>query len=142
MTANTIFKDGTKAAIERIKKNRDAALMESAIAMEGNIAIRCPVDTGHLRQSIGRRVRLYDKNVSGEKKSGGLDSYPPNEGEAYIGTNVEYAPYVEYGTKYQKAQPYMRPGAVASEKAIASIFEEKLGVPVTVTKIEEKKHGV
>ncbi len=142
MVANITFKDGTKAALEQIKKNRDVALMESAIVMEGNIAIRCPVDTGHLRQSIGRKVRLWDKSVSGEKKSDGLDSYPPNEGEAYVGTNVEYAPYVEYGTKYQRAQPYMRTGAVASEKAIANIFENRLGLPVAVTRVEEKKYGV
>lgn len=142
MVAHITFEDGTKETIEQIKKNRDVALIESAIVMEGNISIRCPVDTGHLRQSIGRKVRLYDKSVSGEKKNDGLDSYPPNEGEAYIGTNVEYAPYVEYGTKYQKAQSYMRTGAVASEKAIASIFENRLGVPVKITRVEEKKYGV
>ncbi len=141
MVANIVFNDGTKAAIEQIKKTRDVALMESAIVMEGNIALRCPVDTGHLRQSIGRKVRLYD-GVSGEEKNDGLESYPPNEGEAYVGTNVEYAPYVEYGTKYQRAQSYMRTGAVASEKAIASIFQNRLGRPVTVTKVEEKKYGV
>jgi HK97 gp10 family phage protein len=28
-----------------------------------------------------------------------------------IGTNVEYAPYVEPGTHKQKAQPYLRPAA-------------------------------
>lgn len=39
----------------------------------------CPVDTGRLRNSIGHKV---DK----EKQT------------AYIGTNVEYAPFVEFGT--------------------------------------------
>lgn len=167
MTANTIFKDGTKAAIEQIKKNRDAALMESAIAAAGECIVRCPVDTGHLRASItyivqtssgggdvpncwpgkkGTKIRKGRRTPDvcredGQSHPGGLKGFS-SPGEAYIGTNVEYAPYVEYGTKYQKAQPYMRPGAVASEKAIASIFEEKLGVPVTVTKIEEKNHGV
>ena len=29
--------------------------------------------------------------------------------EAYIGTNVEYAPCVELGTVKQRAQPYLRP---------------------------------
>jgi HK97 gp10 family phage protein len=28
-----------------------------------------------------------------------------------VGTNVEYAPYVELGTHRQKAQPYLRPAA-------------------------------
>lgn len=47
-----------------------------------------PVDTGRLKGSISHA----------------------SDGEwAYIGTNVEYAPYVEMGTSRQRAQPYLRP---------------------------------
>ena len=50
----------------------------------------CPVDTGRLRNSISHAV----------------------EGDsAYIGTNVEYAPYVEMGTVRTRAQPYLKPAA-------------------------------
>lgn len=42
----------------------------------------CPVDTGRLRASIAEQV-------------------VPDEKAVYIGTNVEYAPYVEYG-EYQQ----------------------------------------
>lgn len=28
---------------------------------------------------------------------------------AKVGTNVEYGPYVELGTRYMRAQPYLRP---------------------------------
>lgn len=32
------------------------------------------------------------------------------EGDAvYIGTNVEYAPFVEFGTSKRKAKPYLKP---------------------------------
>ena len=58
-------------------------------------------------------------------------------GVAYIGTNVSYAPHVEYGTRYQKAQPYMRPGAVAAEPVIQRIFERRLGQPVEVARMED-----
>ena len=51
----------------------------------------CPVDTGRLRNSITHQQ--YDDNTE------------------VIGTNVEYAPYVELGTHKQKAQPYLRPAA-------------------------------
>jgi HK97 gp10 family phage protein len=142
VVTSATFKDGTKEAVEKIKQLRDIALTEGAIIMEGNISIRCPVDTGHLRQSIGRKVYLYTGAVSGEKKNDGLESAPTKEGEAYVGTNVEYAPHVEYGTKYQKAQPYMRPGAIASERQILSVFQRRLGENVTVTRVEEKKYGV
>lgn len=53
----------------------------------------CPVDTGRLRSSI--RLLSYDESVPA----------------AVVGTNVEYAEYVEYGTSKQSAQPFMRPAA-------------------------------
>lgn len=47
-----------------------------------------PVDTGALRASISKRT---DGNV------------------CHVGTNVEYAPYQEYGTYKMKAQPFLIP---------------------------------
>ena len=38
--------------------------------------------------------------------------------EAEVGTNVEYALYVEFGTSKQSAQPFMRP---ALDKAITQL---------------------
>lgn len=53
-------------------------------------AIRlAPVDTGRLRQSIGVR-RIGD-------------------GHYRVGTNVSYAPFVEFGTRHTRAQPFLRP---------------------------------
>lgn len=49
-----------------------------------------PVDTGNLRNSLTSEVDSADKSV-------------------IIGTPVEYAPFVEYGTSRQRAQPYLRP---------------------------------
>ena len=51
----------------------------------------CPVDTGNLRNSITHQQY--------------------NEHTEVIGTNVEYAPYVELGTHRMKARPYLRPAA-------------------------------
>lgn len=52
----------------------------------------CPVDTGRLRDSITWELGLMM----------GLPT-------ARIGTNVEYAPYVELGTRYMAAQAFLRP---------------------------------
>ena len=52
---------------------------------------RTPVRTGNLRNSITHLVE------DGQEKA------------AVIGTNVEYAPYVELGTVKQRPQPYLRP---------------------------------
>jgi HK97 gp10 family phage protein len=48
-----------------------------------------PVDSGLLRNSFS--------------------AYMESDEEGIVGTNVEYAPYVEYGTKRQAAQPTLRP---------------------------------
>ena len=51
----------------------------------------CPVDTGRLRNSITHAQYSEDTEV--------------------VGSNVDYAPYVELGTHKQKAQPFLRPAA-------------------------------
>lgn len=53
------------------------ALTKCALIVEADAKLKCPVDTGELRQSITHEV-YRDGCV--------------------IGTNYEYAPYVEYGT--------------------------------------------
>lgn len=69
-----------------------AALLAQQIR---NDAVRAaPVDTGRLRQSIG------------VQKIG--------DGHYRVGTNVRYAPFVEFGTRRTRAQPFLRP---ALEKA-------------------------
>lgn len=93
---------------------------------------RCPVDTGNLRNSISHVV------VNGDSPA------------AYIGTNEEYAPYVELGTgryysggrptpwAYQdaegkwhwtrgnKAQPFLKPAAADHAKQYRDIIESEL----------------
>lgn len=74
---------------------------------EGYAMMRCPVDTGRLRNSITHQVDEGEKAV-------------------YIGTNVEYAPYVELGTHAQKAQPFLRPAAQGHGDEYRVIFESEL----------------
>lgn len=66
------------------------ALEAVGLQAEGYAALLAPVDTGRLRASITHEVREGEKAV-------------------YVGTNVEYAAYVELGTKRTKAQPYLKP---------------------------------
>lgn len=57
----------------------------------------CPVDTGRLRASIDYSV---------ERDGDGL--------VGIVGTNVEYAPFVELGTYRTRAQPFLRPALAAA----------------------------
>ena len=59
----------------------------------------CPVDTGRLRDSITWQMGVVN----------GLPA-------AKIGTDVEYAVYVELGTRYMKAQAFLRPALAAVGK--------------------------
>jgi|SRR5690625_1532416 len=58
--------------------------------MQKTMQRKAPVDTGNLRRSITLN-----------KKNSGL--------VAEVQPNTEYASYVEYGTRYMNAQPYVRP---------------------------------
>lgn len=85
-----VNEDNTDAAVTGISVAVSSALEKIGLMAEGYAKKKCPVDTGNLRNSITHQV----------------------DGDAvYIGTNVEYAPYVELGTSRQKAQPFLRPAA-------------------------------
>lgn len=84
------------------------ALEEVGLTAERYAKRICPVDTGRLRNSITHQVNMSEKAV-------------------YVGTNVEYAPYVELGTKTQKAQPYLRPAIANHINEYKQIFERVLG---------------
>ncbi len=99
------------------------------MSAEGFAKKLCPVDTGGLRNSISHKV---------------------HEDNAYIGTNKEYAAYVELGTgKYykggrqdpwvykdekgnwhmthgQRAQPYLKPAAADHMQTYKNIIEDEM----------------
>lgn len=67
----------------------------------------CPVDTGRLRNSITHQQYSEDTEV--------------------IGTNVEYAPYVELGTHKMAARPFLRPAAEGHGAEYAAIIKQIYG---------------
>lgn len=87
-----IREDNADEIAEAIASQTAAALETVGLLAEGYAKRKCPVDTGRLRNSITHTV-----------DGAAL--------EAYIGTNVEYAPHVELGTRHQDAQPFLRPAA-------------------------------
>ena len=86
--------------LEDVLEGLQQDIEKAALTLERNAKQKCPVDTGKLRASITTEV-------------GNL--------EAEVGTNVEYAPCVEFGTSKQKAQPFMRP---ALDKAITQLNKD------------------
>jgi HK97 gp10 family phage protein len=78
----------------------------------------CAVDTGLLRNSItharaGQTAAIDSYTASRGGKTGVYNGTAPAGGDntVYIGSNVEYAPYVELGTHRTAAKPFLRPAA-------------------------------
>lgn len=67
----------------------------------------CPVDTGRLRNSITHAQ--FDENTE------------------VIGTNVEYAPYVELGTMRMSARPFLRPAAENHKAEYVAVIKSVMG---------------
>lgn len=103
-----VREDNREAIANAIDRALVAALEEVGLVAEGYAKRACPVDTGRLRNSITHIVDEGTRHV-------------------VIGTNVEYAPYVELGTRHQKPQPYLKPAAEDHESTYRSIFRKHLG---------------
>lgn len=78
----------------------NAIVRKAAFDVEGHAKTVVPVDTGKLKNSIATEF--------------------PSRTSAVIAPHTEYAIYVEYGTRRQRAKPYMRP---AAEKVAPSFLE-------------------
>lgn len=123
--------------ISKLEKldNVNQAMEQACILVENEAKIKCPVDNGLLRNSI---THYIEDN--------------PNELVGVVGTNVEYAPYVEFGTgiysslgngrqdrwKYKDAkgewhstigqhpQPYLQPALEENRRKIEKMFKEQV----------------
>lgn len=98
--------DHTKDVIEAKNTAILRALEAVGLHAEGEAKMLAPVDTGRLRNSITHGVE-------------GTDT-------AYIGSNVEYAPYQEMGTRNAPAQPYLKPAIMNHLPEYRAIIEDQL----------------
>lgn len=94
-------RDNTAAFIAAARTALKDGLAQGALLIEGRAKELVPVKTGNLRRSLMTEVQAT-----------------PNGATARVGTGVDYAPYVEFGTRRQRAQPYLRP-AFDSQKDAA-----------------------
>jgi HK97 gp10 family phage protein len=126
---DVLFIDNSKLFQEEFEAACKRALERCGMQAEGYAKEMTPVDTGNLRNSITHKVV---------------------ENEVYIGTNNEYAAYVELGTgKYaeggrkdpwvyqddegrwhhtngQRAQPYLKPAVADHKQTYRNIIEDEL----------------
>lgn len=105
--------DEVMAQLQRnIQKAMEAAeeeLQATALEIEAQAKVDAPVDTGILRASIAT--------------TGGGSEYE-------IGTNVEYAPFVEFGTQYQSAQPFLFPAFEAATEDLPERIKKAVAAEI------------
>ena len=99
------FIDNSAEALKAFEQATERGLEKIGLVAENYAKKLAPVDTGRLRNSITHAVDGTD---------------------VYIGSNVEYAPYVELGTSKQKAQPFLKPAATEHSKTYRAIVEREL----------------
>ena len=127
------FTDNSEKALDEFKSAVRRALERCGSQAEGYAKDLTPVNTGRLRNSISHTVDVND-----------------DESAAYIGTNLEYAAYVELGTGiytsggsptpwvYQDdngnwhwtrgnhAQPFLKPAVADHAQTYRNIIKEEL----------------
>ena len=94
------FTDNSAKVLALLDQKKTQALLAIGAAAEGHAKALTPVDTGRLRNSISH-------TASGDA--------------AYIGTNVEYAPYVEFGSVHNYAHHMLEKAATKHGAEYAAI---------------------
>lgn len=139
--------DNSKEIAEKIKAAVSKGLETCGLVAEGYAADLAPVGTpestgipgyigGLLRGSITHAlsgepaaISTYQDNAG--KRRGSYSGTAPEEGDSnksavYIGTNVEYAPYVCLGTIHMNAQPFLKPAVNDHKDEYRKIIENEL----------------
>ena len=110
----TVQLTGVQKAIQDMKldpQDLRQAMMESGLKMEGDAKQICTVmgavDTGRLRASISSAL-------DGDMQKGADEVVPPSKDVGAIvtlrvGSSVEYAPFVVFGTKHMIGRDFLTP---------------------------------
>lgn len=99
------YNDNTEEVLAALERAKRRGLEAIGLAAEGHAKRITPVDTGRLRNSI---------------------SHAKDDEAAYIGTNVEYAPYVELGARGRQGVHMLQRAASEHADEYKQIMEDAL----------------
>lgn len=98
-------KDNTKEVLSALDKAIERGLEAIGLTAEGYAKKETPVDTGRLRNSISHAVK---------------------DNAAYIGTNVEYALYVELGSRGRDGKHMLKRAATEHTAEYKKLMEASM----------------
>ena len=99
------YKDNTDEVLAALKMAKKRGLEAIGLTAEGHAKKETPVDTGRLRNSI---------------------NHATDDDAAYIGTNVEYAPYVELGARGRQGKHMLQRAATEHTDEYKRIMEDAM----------------
>lgn len=128
-----------------------AVIVETMVRVRANAVALAPVDLGELRNSIMWR-KGWGSDVFGSPDDGGFNeaggekSQRPlplevDRDEGIVGTNSDHW-YPEFGTRFQVAQPFMRPAGDAVRGADASEIAKTWGPEAMKREYAKRKRRV
>jgi phage gpG-like protein len=99
------YQDNTQEVLSALERAKRRGLEAIGLTAEGHAKRITPVDTGRLRNSI---------------------SHATDDEAAYIGTNVEYAPYVELGARGRDGKHMLQRAATEHTDEYKRLMEESM----------------
>ena len=105
--SSIVFTDNLDEVLDAIDSAITAGLVEIGATAQGYAKSLTPVRTGTLRNGIGVEVKKDEK-------------------AAYIGTNVEYAPYVELGARGRAGKHMLQRAASEHGPEYMQIMEDAM----------------
>lgn len=118
LKADISYKNFVPEVSKEIGNFVNRAVEKSLLVLEGNIKLNTPVKEGTLRRSITPKMTGFGQ---------GQVYTAPLEG----GKEVNYAVYVEYGTRSMAPRAMFRKGVAQSDDRIKEIFKDEAGKVVT-----------
>ena len=99
------YKANTDEVLAALKMAKKRGLEAIGLTAEGHAKKETPVDTGRLRNSI---------------------NHATDDDAAYIGTNVEYAPYVELGARGRQGKHMLQRAASEHTDEYKRLMEDSM----------------
>lgn len=107
----------------------EQTILEIANQVVNEAKALAPFDKGQLRNSIMYRTSEEQggfNDGAGTPAEKEIDS-KPKKGEGFVGTNLDYSIYLEFGTRFLPPQPFLRPAILlAADQSRASEIAERI----------------
>lgn len=128
-------KDNTKEVLSAMEKAIERGLEAIGLTAEGHAKKdpNMPVDTGLARNSITHALSGKEASISeykadkGDEKGSYSGTAPKDSGKAvYIGSNVEYFPYIELGSSTINARHVLKNSATQHTDEYKKLMEDSM----------------